>query len=361
VDDFLFNLQLVALGVSNGAFYALLSLGLAVIFGMLNVINFAHGAQFMMGAFAAWLLLAYLGIGYWAALVLAPLIVGAIGIVMERLMISRLYKLDHLYGLLLTFGCALVIEGLFRKPTVVNNIETMACVSQIARRGVDWFKSIGVPADPANPRDPGSYGPKLYCLSGHVEKPGCYEAPLGITARELIDRFGGGVWKGRKAKAVIPGGISMGLMTESELDTPLDFAGPGKVGCLGLGTAAVVVIDDQTSIVDFLHNSARFFAHESCGQCTPCREGTSWSLRILERIKAGKGRLKDLDILLELGNTMGMMPGSTICGLADGAAWPMKNAIKKFRGEFEDYIKRTNPSGWMVTDPVPALQIVGAH
>ena len=253
------------------------------------------------------------------------------------------------------------IEGLFRKPTVVNNIETMACVTQIARRGVDWFRSIGVPPDPNNPRDPGSFGPKLYCLSGHVERPGCYEAPLGITARELIDVHGGGVWKGRKAKAVIPGGISMGLMTESELDTPLDFAGPGRVGCLGLGTAAVVVIDDQTSIVDVLHNSARFFAHESCGQCTPCREGTSWSLRILERIRAGKGRLRDLDILLELGNTMGMMPGSTICGLADGAAWPMKNAIKKFRGEFEEYIKRTNPSGWMVTDPVPALAIVGAH
>ena len=215
--------------------------------------------------------------------------------------------------------------------------------------------------DPNNPRDPGSYGPKLYCLSGHVEKPGCYEAPLGITARQLIDEFGGGVWKGRAAKAVIPGGISMGLMTASELDTPLDFAGPGKVGCLGLGTAAVVVIDDQTSIVDFLHNSCRFFAHESCGQCTPCREGTSWSLRMLERIKAGKGRLKDLDLLLELGNTMGMMPGSTICGLADGAAWPIKNAINKFRGEFEDTIKRTNPEGWMVTDPVPALQIVGAH
>ena len=172
---------------------------------------------------------------------------------------------------------------------------------------------------------------------------------------------GGGVWKGRKAKAVIPGGISMGLMTESELDTPLDFAGPGKVGCLGLGTAAVVVIDETVSIVDFLHNSCRFFAHESCGQCTPCREGTSWSLRMLERIKAGKGRLKDLDLLAEIGNTMGMMPGSTICGLADGAAWPIKNAIKKFRGEFEDYIKQTNPQGWMVTDPVPALQIVGSH
>jgi branched-chain amino acid transport system permease protein len=114
VDDLLFNLQIVALGITNGAFYALLSLGLAVIFGMLNVINFAHGAQFMMGAFTAWLLLTRLGIGYWGALVLAPLIIGAIGVAMERLMIARLYKLDHLYGLLLTFGCALVIEGTFR-------------------------------------------------------------------------------------------------------------------------------------------------------------------------------------------------------------------------------------------------------
>jgi NADH-quinone oxidoreductase subunit F len=253
------------------------------------------------------------------------------------------------------------IEGVFRKPTVVNNIETMACVAQIARRGVRWFKSIGVPADPDNPRDPGSYGPKLYCLSGHIEKPGCYEAPLGITVRELIDRFGKGVWKGRQAKAVIPGGISMGLLTAAELDTPLDFSGPGKAGCLGLGTAAVVVIDDQTSIVDVLYNSCRFFAHESCGQCTPCREGTSWSLRMLERIKAGKGRIKDLELLTEIGETMGMMPGSTICGLADGAAWPIKNAIQKFRDEFEHYIKSSNPSGWMVNDPVPALQIVEAH
>lgn len=114
MDDLLFDLQLVALGISNGAFYALLSLGLAVIFGMLNVINFAHGAQFMLGAFAAWMLLRFLGIGYWGALILSPLIVGALGVLMERLMISRLYKLDHLYGLLLTFGCALVIEGVIR-------------------------------------------------------------------------------------------------------------------------------------------------------------------------------------------------------------------------------------------------------
>src|SRR3984893_3161256 len=115
------------------------------------------------------------------------------------------------------------VEGVFRKPTVVNNIETACCVTQIAVRGVEWFKSIGVPADPKNPRDPGSYGPKLFCLSGHVNKPGCYEAPLGITCRQLIEEYGGGVWKGRKAKAAIPGGISMGLLAESGFDTPLDL------------------------------------------------------------------------------------------------------------------------------------------
>ena len=246
---------------------------------------------------------------------------------------------------------------LFRKPTVVNNIETVACVTHIVDRGVDWFKSIGVPADPKNPRDPGSYGPKLYCLSGHVNKPGCYEAPLGITCRQLIDEYGGGVWKGRKAKAAIPGGISMGLLTEAEFDTPLDFAGPGKVGCLGLGTAAVVVLDETVSASSTSCTTvAGSFAHESCGQCTPCREGTAWSLTMLDRIKAGKGRLKDLDLLLEIGDTIGIIPGTTICGLADGAAWPIKNAIRKFRGEFEDYIRRTNPTGYMDDRGRPACR-----
>ena len=253
------------------------------------------------------------------------------------------------------------VEGLFHKPTVVNNVETAACVTHIARRGSDWFKSIGVPADPNNPRDAGSYGPKLYCLSGHVNKPGCYEAPLGLTCRELIDEFGGGVWKNRKAKAAVPGGISMGLLTADELDTPLDFSGPGCAGCLGLGTAAVVVLDETVSIVEFLHNSCRFFAHESCGQCTPCREGTNWSLRMLERIRAGKGRLADLDLLLEIGDSIGIMPGTTICGLADGAAWPIKNAIRKFRDEFEAYIRRSNPDGYQVTEPVPALVQISGH
>jgi NADH-quinone oxidoreductase subunit F len=253
------------------------------------------------------------------------------------------------------------VEGAFRKPTVVNNVETVACVRHIMERGVDWFKSIGVPPDPANPRDAGSYGPKLYCLSGHINKPGCYEAPLGITCQELIDRFGGGVWNGRKAKAAIPGGISMGLLKADEFHCPLDFNGPGKFGCLGLGTAAVVVMDETTRMIDFLHNSCRFFSHESCGQCTPCREGTSWATTMLTRIKAGKGRLKDLGLLAEIGDTIGIMPGTTICGLADGAAWPIKNCIKKFRPELEQYIKATNPSGWMETRPVPAMQLQAIH
>jgi NADH-quinone oxidoreductase subunit F len=231
------------------------------------------------------------------------------------------------------------VEGAFRKPTVVNNIETMACVTHIIQRGVDWFKSIGVPADPKNPRDPGSYGPKLYCISGHVNNPSCVELPMGVTTRELVNKYGGGVWKGRKAKGSIPGGISMGIMTEAEFDVPLDFNGPGTVGCLGLGTSAVTIFDEETSIADVLYNICRFFAHESCGQCTPCREGTAWMLKIADRLRRGQGRLEDLKILDEIGDKIGIMPGTTICGLADGAGWPVKNAIRKFRPEFEQYIK----------------------
>jgi NADH-quinone oxidoreductase subunit F len=242
------------------------------------------------------------------------------------------------------------VEGAFRKPTVVNNIETLACVTHIVDRGADWFKSIGVPPDPKNPRDAGSYGPKLYCISGHVNNPCCVELPLGVTVRELIDEHGGGVWKGRRAKGCIPGGISMGLMTEAEFDTPLDFNGPGKVGCLGLGTAAVTVFDETTSIVDVLYNICRFFAHESCGQCTPCREGTGWMLKIADRIRRGRGRLEDLKILEEVGDGMGIMPGTTICGLADGAGWPVKQAVRKFRAEFEEYIR----SGQKAEAPAPA-------
>ena len=230
------------------------------------------------------------------------------------------------------------VEGAFRRPTVINNVETLACVTQILKRGPEWFHTIGVPKDPNNPRDLGSYGPKLYCVSGHVNKPGLFELPLGITARELIDVHAGGVWHGRKAKAVIPGGISMGFMTEKELDTPLDFAGPGKVGCLGLGTAAVVVIDDQTSMIDVLYNACRFFGARIVWPM--------YSLSRRDRVVSedsgtdprGHGKPSDIDLLLEIAASMGTIPGTTICGLADGAAWPIKNALTKFRPEFEEYI-----------------------
>jgi NADH-quinone oxidoreductase subunit F len=215
----------------------------------------------------------------------------------------------------------------------------------IVERGGEWFKSLGVPPDPKNPRDAGSYGSKLYCISGHVNRPGIIELPMGVTLRELLEVHGGGVWKGRKAKGAIPGGNSMGICTEPEFDIPLDFNGPGKVGCLGLGTAAVTVFDETTSIVDVLHNICRFFAHESCGQCTPCREGTAWMLKIVERIKRGQGRLEDLSILEEVADKIGIMPGTTICGLADGAGWPVKTAIRKYRDEFKAYLREGTPKG----------------
>jgi NADH-quinone oxidoreductase subunit F len=257
------------------------------------------------------------------------------------------------------------VEGAFRKPTIVNNVETMACVTQIMKRGVDWFKSLGVPPDPKNPRDAGSYGPKLYTIAGHVEKPGCVELPMGVTLRELVEKHGGGVWKGRAAKAVNPGGLSMGFVDAKarikdtdfyEYDIPLDFNGPGRVGCLGLGTAAVTVIDDKTSMVDVLHNVCQFFSHESCGQCTPCREGTGWMLKIVERMRRGQGRKEDLDILVDVADRIGIMPGTTICGLSDGAGWPVKTAIRKFREEFEATIKSGEKSVY-----AKSLDVVGAH
>ena len=222
------------------------------------------------------------------------------------------------------------IEGAFRKPTVVNNVETLACVPHIIERGADWFKSIGTPK---------SYGPKLYCVSGHVNKQVCVELPLGVTTRELVEEHAGGVWKGRKLKMSVPGGISMGVMSADEQDVKLDFEDIKKTGCLGLGTAAVTVMDDQTSVIDYLYNTSRFFAHESCGQCTPCREGTTWMYKTFKRIKAGGGRPEDIDVLAQMAETMGLTPGTTICGLADGAAWPIKNAIAKFRPEIEEYIR----------------------
>ena len=161
------------------------------------------------------------------------------------------------------------IEGAFRKPTVVNNVETLCCVPHIVERGADWFKSIGTPK---------SYGPKLYCVSGHVNKQVCVELPLGITCRALIDEYAGGVWKGRKAKAAVPGGISMGLLSADELDTPLDFESL-QPGCLGLGTAAVTVIDDQTSIVDYLYNTCPLLRSRELRPVHPVPRGNGLDLQ----------------------------------------------------------------------------------
>lgn len=244
------------------------------------------------------------------------------------------------------------VVGLFGKPTVVNNIETLACVKHIVERGADWFRSMGTPPDPAVRGDLGSFGPKMFGISGHVNRSGCYEAPLGVPCGELIERFAGGVRDGRRAKAVVPGGLSTGLLSADELDTPMDFSGPCRAGCLGLGTGCMIVLDETFPILDLLHNSCRFFAHESCGQCTPCREGTQWALELVQRIRSGRGRLADLDLLAEIGDTIGVIHGTTICGLADGAAWPIKNAVAKFRDELETSIKQSNPESCMDTEPV---------
>lgn len=228
------------------------------------------------------------------------------------------------------------IEGLFRRPTVVNNVETLCCVPHIVERGAAWFKSIGTES---------SSGPKLYTISGPVKRPGCYEAPLGITCRELIfgDDFAQGMIDGKRVKGCIPGGLSVGVLTEKELDCKLDFDDVRKYGLLGLGTAGAIVIPHDADIRQVLANIARFYSHESCGQCTQCREGTNWMYKIARRIADGAGRVADLDLLIEVTRNMGMMPGLSICGLPDGAAFPIRTIVEKYRGEFEEHIRRQEP------------------
>jgi len=229
------------------------------------------------------------------------------------------------------------IEGLFHMPTVVNNVETLSNLPHIIERGASWFTGIG----------PGhSSGPKLFCVSGPVKRPGCYEGPMDITVRDLIERddLGGGMLPGKKVKAVFPGGASMGVLTADELGMKMDFDDPRNFGLLGLGTAAAVVVDDSVDMRIVLRNLARFYGTESCGQCTQCREGTGWMYKIAIRIAEGAGRLEDLDILLETARNMGMMPGLSICGLPDGATYPIETIVKKFRPELEEAI-RSQPAG----------------
>lgn len=218
------------------------------------------------------------------------------------------------------------IAGAFGKPTVINNVETLCCVPHIINNGPEWFASIGTPH---------SAGPKLYGISGHINTPGVYELPLGIPCIDLIENQGGGVRNGKKCKGAIPGGVSMGVLGPDELDCPMDFDGPRERGCMGLGTAGVIVMDEDTCMVTALRNIVHFFKHESCGQCTPCREGSGWILKTLDRILDGEGEGDDLGRMIELCDAQGAMPGKTICGLADGTAWAAKTFIQKYRSEFE--------------------------
>lgn len=217
------------------------------------------------------------------------------------------------------------IAGAFAKPTVINNVETLMNVPHIIEKGPAWFKTMGTPSSP---------GPKLFGMSGHVNKPGVYEDELGITLDYAINKLGGGM-KGGAYKASICGGISMGVLGTNQLDIKLDFDDVRfRGGCLGLGTAGMIVMNEHTDMVKALRNCVRFYAHESCGQCTPCREGSQWMRKILDRIVAGDGKARDLEMLLELEKTMGIMPGTTICGLADGTAWSTRTFITKFYNEF---------------------------
>jgi len=225
------------------------------------------------------------------------------------------------------------VSGVWACPTIINNVETLCCVKHIVERGPDWFKTYG--------RNEKNTGPKLYCISGHVERPGVYETPMGIQFLDLL-KLAGGMKGGRKLKAVIPGGASAAILTADEVqDLPMDFDGVAAKKSM-LGSAAIIVMDETTDIPKAVTNISKFFAHESCGQCTPCREGTPWMNKMLKRLISGQGKRSDLDMLVQIANQMGN--GMTICVFSDAAIAPVLSGIAKFRGEFEAYLaKSANP------------------
>ncbi|MEM7681572.1 MAG: NADH-quinone oxidoreductase subunit NuoF [Planctomycetota bacterium] len=234
------------------------------------------------------------------------------------------------------------VAGAFGRPTIINNVETLANVPYILRKGADWWKTHGKPRpDGAPPQAPASYGTKLIGISGPVNRPGVYEDHLGVALTDVIDRLGQGPRDGVKIKGYFHGGISMGVVTQEEAEqgVELDFDIGKKWNNLGLGTACITVIPESYSMVAAARNVARFFGHESCGQCTQCREGTKWMTKMLTRIEAGDGAPRDLDLLLELASSMGSMPGNNICGLSDGANWAVRTIVNKFWHEFEDAVK----------------------
>jgi NADH-quinone oxidoreductase subunit F len=233
------------------------------------------------------------------------------------------------------------VAGAFGRPTIINNVETLAMVGPIMHKGADWFKTMGKGRpEGAPPAVPASFGPKLIGISGHVNRPGVYEENLGVKLSTMIEQYGQGMRNGKKFKAAVPGGISMGVLSTDQYDAELDFDIGKKYACLGLGTAGIIVMDEDTDMVSVARNVSRFFSHESCGQCTPCREGNGWMYKLLSRIEQGEGTTRDLDLLLEISGSMGAMPGTTICGLADGANWAVRTIVNKFWNEFEARVSK---------------------
>ena len=218
------------------------------------------------------------------------------------------------------------VKGLFGRPTIINNVETLASIPKIIEKGPEWFNSVGTKDSP---------GFKCFSVSGHVNKPGNYEIPLGTPFKKLLE-LAGGMKNGKKIKAVIPGGSSVPVVPgEIMLETNMDYESITKAGSL-LGSGAVIIMDEDTNMVEVIHRIARFYYSESCGQCTPCREGTGWMYKIIDKILKGNGTLEDLKTLESIPN---MISGSTICALGDAAAMPVESFIKNYKEEFLKYIK----------------------
>ena len=238
------------------------------------------------------------------------------------------------------------VAGLYQCPTAVNNVETLCNVPLIVLDGPEWFAGLG-------PEKNG--GPKLYCISGHVKRPGVYEASMHTTLRELIygEPYAQGMLNGRKFKAIIPGGSSVPILLDKDLDIPASFDHIQKAGSL-LGSAGLIVMDDSVCMVWLAMNLLHFYRHESCGKCTPCREGGDWLYKLLQRVERGEGRTKDIDLLYGVASNI---VGKTLCAFGDAAATPVLTTLNLFRDEFEAHVKEgrcTLPAEWRARQPMLA-------